>query len=81
MSEVKVCLSTVIGNKYLTMLNRIHRSRINIDIGIKFLHCNGIASCFEKTPERCSGNSLSKTGDYSACNKYIFHCHSVFPPP
>ena len=39
MAKIKVCFGTVISYEYFTMLNRIHCSRINIDIWIKLLHC------------------------------------------
>ena len=38
MSEVKVSLGSIIGNKYFTMLNRIHGAWVDIDIWIKLLH-------------------------------------------
>ena len=38
MTKIQVCLRTVIGYKNFSMLDRIHCSRINIDIGIKLLH-------------------------------------------
>ena len=38
--QIQICLCTVICNKHLSMLNGIHRTRININIRIKFLHCD-----------------------------------------
>src|SRR5215510_10717222 len=36
MSKIKIGLCTILGNKNLTVLERTHGSRINIDIGIEF---------------------------------------------
>ena len=38
MSKIQICLGAVFGNKHLAVLDRVHGSRINIDVGIKFLH-------------------------------------------
>ena len=61
MSKVQVCLSTVVGYKYLTMLDRIHRSRVDIDIRIEFLHGYFITACFQKTAQRCGSDSLAES--------------------
>ena len=37
-------VGSVIGDEYLTMLDRIHGSRIDIYIRIKLLACNLVAS-------------------------------------
>ena len=81
MSKVKICLCTVIGYKNLSMLNGIHSSRVNIDVGIKFLHGHLIPSGFQKAPKRRCGNSFSQTRNNSARYKNILYCHLRFPPP
>ena len=81
MSKIKVCLCTVIGYKNLSMLNGVHSSRVNINVGIKFLHGHLIPSGFQKAPKRRCGNSFSQTGNNSTCYKNILYCHLRFPPP
>jgi len=39
-SDIKVCLGSVIGYKNLTVLKRIHGPGINVDIRIQLLHCH-----------------------------------------
>jgi len=73
MSKVQVCLSTVVGYKYLTMLDRIHRSRVDIDIRIEFLHRYFVATCFQKSSEGCGCDTLSQSGNNTSCYKYIFY--------
>ena len=78
MSEVEICLCAVICHKYLAVLDRIHGSGINIDVGIKFLHGNCIAACLEQTAERSCGDSFSETGNDTTGDKYIFYGHNMF---
>ena len=78
MTEIQVCLRTVVGNKNLAVLNGVHRTRVYIDIGIKLLHRHLITSGFQKTAQRSCRNSLAQTGNHTACHKYIFYCHHIF---
>ena len=50
-SQIKVCLSTVVGNENFAVLYRVHGSRIDIDIGIKLLHCHAVSAHFQKTSQ------------------------------
>ena len=38
-TEVKVCLCTVVGNKNLTVLYRVHCAGVNVEVRVKL--CNG----------------------------------------
>ena len=78
MSQIQVCLCTIVCYKNFSVLNRVHCSGVDIDIRIKLLHGYLISSRFQKTPQRCSCDSLSETGNNSSCNKYVFHCHFDF---
>ena len=59
MSKVKVGLSTIISYKYFTMLYRVHSTRVNVDIRVKFLHCDCVTTGFQQTSEGRSGNSFT----------------------
>ena len=76
-SEVQVSLSPVVRDEDFSMLDRIHRSGVNVDIGIEFLHCDGVSAGFQKTAQRCGRDSFSESGYDTAGNKYIFYCHSL----
>ena len=43
-TKIKISLGTIIGDKHLSVLNRVHSSRVNVDIRVKFLHGNGVAA-------------------------------------
>ena len=49
MSQVQIGFRTVIGDEYFTMLNWIHRTRVNIDIRVKFLHGYFVATHFQQS--------------------------------
>lgn len=51
MTEVQICLGAVVRHKNFAVLNRIHRTGVDVDIGIKLLHGHFIASGFEKSSE------------------------------
>ena len=74
-SKVKVCFGSVICNEDLTVLDWVHRTRIDINIRVKFLHGHFVTAHFQKTTQRGGSNSFSKTGNNTACNKYIFYSH------
>ena len=46
MSQIQISFRAVFRDEDLTVLNRVHSTRINIDIGIKFLHRDFIATGF-----------------------------------
>ena len=39
-SDVKVGFCTVIGNEDFTMLKRVHRPWVNIEVRVELLHCD-----------------------------------------
>ena len=45
MTKIKIGFRTVFRDKNFTVLDRIHRSGIDIDIGVKLLHRDFIAAC------------------------------------
>ena len=46
MSKIQIGFCTILRDKNFTMLDRVHRAGINIDIRIKFLHGDLITSGF-----------------------------------
>ena len=34
-AEIEVCLCAVIGNENLAVLNRVHRTRVNVNVRVK----------------------------------------------
>ena len=75
MSEIEVGLSTVIGNENFSVLDRVHGTRIDVDVRIEFLHGNFVAAGFQKTSQGCSSDSLSETGNNTASDEDVFYRH------
>ena len=58
-TEIQIGFSTVFGNEHFAMLVRRHGSRVNIDVGIKFLRGDFKASGFQKTAKGSGSNALA----------------------
>ena len=80
MTQIKVGLSTVIGDKNFAVLIRAHCPRINIDIRIKFLDRYLIAAAFQQTSKRSRCDPFPQRRNYTACYKNIFR-HDCPPVP
>ena len=50
--EVEVGLTAVVGDEHLPVLERVHRSRVDVDVRIQLLHRDPEATGLEETPER-----------------------------
>jgi hypothetical protein len=37
-TKVEVCLAAIVCHKYFTVLKRIHRARVYVDVWVKLLH-------------------------------------------
>ena len=77
MPQVQVRFRPVIRHKYLPMLIGVHRTRIHIDIRIKFLNGNPESPFLQKPSERSRRDSLSEGRDHPSGNKYEFRTHPV----
>ena len=45
MAKIKVGLGSIVCYEDFSMLNRVHGSGINVDVRVKFLHCDLKTSC------------------------------------
>ena len=75
MPKVKVGLSTVVSDKNLAMLYRIHSTWVNIDIRVEFLHGNTVATHFKQSSEGSGSNPLAQAGDNSTSNENVLDSH------
>ena len=58
-SKVKVSFSSIISYENFTMLYRVHCTRIDINVGVKLLDSNLVASRLKEFTQWCSNNSLT----------------------
>ena len=59
-SQIEVGFGAVVENIDFTVLGGTHHSRINIQIGIEFLHADVKTACFEEHTERGGGESFAE---------------------
>ena len=52
--KVKICLSSIVCYKHLSVLNRVHGTRININVWIELLHCHHRKGILVSITERTS---------------------------
>ena len=55
MPEIKVGLRAIVGHVDLSVLERVHRTRIDVDVGIEFLYRHPQPASFQEKPDRRSG--------------------------
>ena len=60
MAKIEIRLRTVVQDINFTMLERIHRSRIDIEIGIEFLEDNAQTTQLKQRAERSRGQALAQ---------------------
>ena len=77
-AEVEVGFSAVVEHIHLAVLERAHRSRVDVEVGIEFLYPDVEFPGLEKRPERSRRKPLAQRRNYSACNKYVFHFGANF---
>ena len=75
MPQIQIGLCSVVCDKYFSVLYRVHGSGIDVDIGIKFLHGDGISAGLQEPSKGCGGDPFPETGYYASCDEYIFYCH------
>jgi hypothetical protein len=58
--EIQVRLGAVVGDEHLAVLVRVHRPRVDVDIGVELLDRDLQASALEKATKRSRRDPLSK---------------------
>ena len=65
-SQVQVGLGPVIGDEHLAVLERRHRSGIDVDVRIELLHRHTQSALDEQSSKRSGGDALSQRGHDAA---------------
>src|SRR3982751_2421829 len=71
-TEVEVRFGTIVGYIDFAMLERRHRSRIDVDVRIELHHLHAHSSRLQQASNARSCQALSEARNYAACNKNIF---------
>ena len=72
MAKVEVGFRTVFGDEDFAVLERAHRARVDVDVGIKLEVGDFQAPGFEDGPERGGGDALTERGHHTAGDKHVF---------
>ena len=59
MSEIEIGLSAIVQDVNFPVLERIHRPRVDIEIGIELLQNNAQPARFQKSSERSSRQTFA----------------------
>jgi hypothetical protein len=59
-AQVEVGLATVLGDEDLTMLERVHGARVDIDVGVEFAHGHPETTALEEPAQRGGGEALAQ---------------------
>jgi hypothetical protein len=72
--EVQVRLGAVVGDVDLAVLERAHRARVHVDVGVELLHRHPLAAALEDHPDRRRGQALAQAADHPARDEDVL-CH------
>ena len=78
MSQIQIGLRAVVRHVAFSMLIRIQRSRIDVDVGIEFLYGYPKSSGLKKFGQRCGNDAFSQGGSHTASNENILCTHILF---
>jgi len=79
-AEVQVGLATVVGHEYLTVLERVHGARIDIDVRIQLLDHDPEATLLEEPSEGCCGEALAERTRHAPRHEDVFrHGGKIYP--
>ena len=65
-TEVEVRLAAVVGDEHLSVLEGVHRSRVDVDVGVELLQCDSQAPALEQSSEGRGCEALAQARRHSA---------------
>ena len=60
-ADVQVGLGAVVGDEDLTVLERVHRARVDVEVRVELLHLDAQAAHLEQTSQAGRGQALAET--------------------
>ena len=70
-ADVEVGLGPVLGHEDLAVLERAHRPRVDVQVGVELLKLDAQTAGFQEAPERCGDDSLAERRDHSPRDEYV----------
>ena len=68
-ADVEVGLGAVLGDEHLTVLERVHGARVDVEVGIELLHRHLQAACGEQLAEAAGGEALAEGGRHATADE------------
>ena len=65
-AEIEIGLGAIVGHEHFAVLERRHRSRIDVEVRVELHDRHAHSALDEKSPDRRGGNSLPERRDDSA---------------
>ncbi|MPM49254.1 hypothetical protein SDC9_95982 [bioreactor metagenome] len=78
-SKVQIGLCSVVRHEDLTVLIRVHGTRIHVEIWVEFLQRHLQTALLEQTAQGGRRDALAQSRDHASGYKNVFYCH--FPSP
>jgi len=66
MPQVEIGLGAVVGDEDLAVLERRHRARVDVEIGVELPQTDAVAAFLQQRPQRRRRESLAERGDHAA---------------
>jgi len=76
-ADVEVGLGAVLGDEDLTVLERVHRARIDVQVRIQLLHRDPQPACHQQAPQAGGGQPFAQRGDDPSGDEYVFGLRRV----
>ena len=71
MTKVEIGFSAIVGDEHFAMFEGIHRSRVDVDVRIEFLHRDAQTTHLEETTKRGCSESLAERAGYAPGNEHM----------
>ena len=81
-AEVEVGLATVVRDEDLAVLERVHRSGVDVDVWVELLHRDPKTACLQQPAERRCGEALAEAGRHTTGHEDVLRQPStsaIFP--
>jgi hypothetical protein len=75
-AEVEIGLAAIVGDEHLAVLERVHRARVDVDVGIELLHRDPEASSLEKSTQRRRRDAFTERAGHTARDENVL-CHGI----
>ena len=77
-AEVEVGLALVVGDEDLTVLERVHRSRVDVDVRVELLHRDPQPATLEESTQRGGGEALAQARGHSTRHEDVLRHRGPF---